>query len=345
MKTLETERLILRKFKEDDFAAVHSYASSKENTLYMLFGPNDDDETKTFIQSAIERAEETPITHYHYAVTLKSGVLIGSCDLHFQDDNGEIGWIIHRDYWKQGYGAELGNALLKLGFDDLGLRRIIATCDSENIGSSKLMEKIGMRREGLFYDYRPPHKGSSRAYGDELSYAILKDDWDIQKEIAYYNSLPCVFGDFIDVPALSDGEIYLVCTSKQTGDPEKKHVPGYEFAICKNGEKVGRINLRIGYGGGPYNSNLYYGGQVGYDVDEPYRGNGYAAKACSLLLPVAKAHGMVKLLITNNITNHASRRVCEKLGARLVRAARLPEWNDLYKEGQRFSNIYEWILP
>jgi len=172
----------------------------------------------------------------------------------------------------------------------------------------------------------------------------LKDEQEIKKEIAYYNSLPCVFNGFIDVPTLADDVIYLVCSEKQLGNPEKKHVPGYEFAICKDGEKVGRINLRIGYGGGFYNSNLYYGGQIGYDVDEAHRGNGYAVRACRLLLPVAKAHGMIKLLITNNITNHASMRVCEKLGARFVRVARLPEWTDLYKSGQRFSNIYEWNI-
>ena len=53
---------------------------------------------------------------------------------------------------------------------------------------------------------------------------------------------------------------------------------------------------------------------------------------------------MTKLLITNDISNNASRRVCEKLGARFIREACLPEWNDLYKEGQRFSNIFEWSL-
>ena len=50
---------------------------------------------------------------------------------------------------------------------------------------------------------------------------------------------------------------------------------------------------------------------------------------------------MTKLLITNNVTNTASRRVCEKLGAQFVRTVRLPEWTDLYKDGLRYNNIYE----
>ena len=174
---------------------------------------------------------------------------------------------------------------------------------------------------------------------------ILKDEWEAGKEIAYYKTLPVVFDDFIVLPELSDGVIHLVCTSKRQAIPEKKYVPAYDFAICKGSEKVGEINLRIGYGGfGPDESSLYYGGQIGYGVDEKYRGNGYAVRACQLLIPVAKAHGMIKLLITNDHTNTASRRVCEKLGARFVRLARLPEWHNLYQEGRRLSNIYEWSL-
>jgi len=347
MKIIETSRLTLRHIREEDFDAIHSYASSKENTVFMLFGPNDEAATRGFIQWAVKSGAETPVRNYQLAIILKdTNKLIGSCDLHIRDENhAEIGWILHQDYWKQGYGAEAGVALLTLGFDDLGIHRIIARCDAENEGSARLMEKIGMRKEGLFFDARPPHKLSARPFGDELAYAILKEEWEVQKEIAHYNALPCHFNGFIvNVPTLTNNDIYLVCTQKQLGNPEKKHVPGYEFAICKNGEKVGRIGLRIGYGGGEYNSNLYYGGQIGYEVDEAHRGNGYAVEACRLIAPIAKAHGMETLLITNNYTNTASRRVCEKLGAKLVRLARLPEWTDLYKEGQRFSNIYEWNI-
>ena len=167
----------------------------------------------------------------------------------------------------------------------------------------------------------------------------LNDELETQKEIHYYNSLPFVFNGFIDVPELSDGVIYLVCLEKNHGNPEKKYVPAYKFAVCKNGEKIGNIDLRIGYTDG-----LYYGGQIGYNIDEKYRGNGYAGRACRLLLPVIKAHNMKKLLITNNPANKASMRVCEKLGLKLLRVARLPQWHDLYKEDRHFSNIYEWSI-
>jgi RimJ/RimL family protein N-acetyltransferase len=231
----------------------------------------------------------------------------------------------------------MGIALQDFGFGELNLHRIIAHCDAENIASYRIMEKIGMRREGLFIEGRSANKSSDSMYGDELCYAILKDEWASQKEMKYYNTMPVRFDGFIDVPELSDGVIRLVCTSKDEADPIKKWVPSYNFAVCKGSEKIGGINLRIGYV-----DSLYFGGQIGYGIDGKYRGNGYAGRACRLLLPVAKAHGMVKLLITTNHTNTASQRVCEKIGAKLIRTARLPEWHDLYKEGRRFSNIYEW---
>ena len=340
MKPLETERLILRKFEVSDFVDAHSYASSNDNTVYMMWGPNSEDQTRAFINYAINKADETPCTNYQYAVTIKdTGKFIGAVNLALYGDEAEIGWILHRDYWRHGFGTEMGAEMLRLGFQDLNLHRILAHCDAENIGSYRLMEKIGLRREGLFLEGRQAHKHSDKKYGDELSYAILRDEWETQQEIKYYNALPFVFDDFIEVPELSDGVIYLVCTAKAPGNPEKKLVPEYKFLVCRRSEKIGGINLRVGYTDG-----LYFGGQIGYGIDEQHRGNGYAGRACQLLLPVAKAHGMKKLLITNDHANDASRRVCEKLGARFIRTARIAQWHDLYKEGRRFSNIFEWSV-
>lgn len=180
---------------------------------------------------------------------------------------------------------------------------------------------------------------------ERMAFERITDEAEIQKEIEYYNAMPYVFDGFFELPELSDGVIHLVCTAKKPAIPEKKYVPAYVFAVCKGSEKIGEVNLRVGYKGfGPDLSSLYYGGQIGYGIDEKYRGNGYAPRACRLLEPVIRAHGMKKLLITNELTNTASRRVCEKLGARFLRVAEIPEWHDLYKEGQRFVNIFEWSV-
>ena len=82
-----------------------------------------------------------------------------------------------RDRQKLGYGSELGRFLVDFGFGELGLHRLCAHCDAENYGSRRVMENIGMRREGLFLEARRPHKKSAMRFSDEYSYAMLRRDW------------------------------------------------------------------------------------------------------------------------------------------------------------------------
>ena len=128
---------------------------------------------------AILKANENPGKNYHYAAVLKdTNILVGACNISLRSEYyAEIGWILHRNYWKQGYGTEMGKALLKFGFEELNLHRIIACCDTENYGSFRVMEKIGMRREGVFIEARPANKLSDKQYGDEVWYGILKREW------------------------------------------------------------------------------------------------------------------------------------------------------------------------
>jgi len=103
MKPIKTERLILRQFTEDDFDAVHSYASLYENTIYMQWGPNDESETRAFIKNAIDgnnkRGSEK---NFYFAVTLKdSGGFIGACDIPVRGSEATLGWILHIDQWNE----------------------------------------------------------------------------------------------------------------------------------------------------------------------------------------------------------------------------------------------------
>jgi tagatose 1,6-diphosphate aldolase len=138
---------------------------------------------------------------------------------------------------------------------------------------------------------------------------------------------------FHDPGRLVDGDLELVLTAQLQGDPEKDWVPSYEFDMrhVDTGAKMGGIALRCGN----VPNIVLYAGHIGYGVDAPYRGHHYAARACKLLLPLARLHGLNPLWITCNPDNYASRRTCELAGAQLAEIVDLPVDNEMYLEGER----------
>jgi tagatose 1,6-diphosphate aldolase len=103
-------------------------------------------------------------------------------------------------------------------------------------------------------------------------------------------------------------------------------------------EIAGTISLRIGN-----TADLeLYAGHVGYGVYPPARGHHYAERACRLLLPIARAHGLRRLWITCNPDNYASRRTCERLGARFADVVAVPASHPLFQRGDKEKCRY-WI--
>jgi RimJ/RimL family protein N-acetyltransferase len=176
--TLETKRLLLRPLTADDFEAVHSWAGNPENTRYMAWGPNTEEDTKGFL-SAVKTGKD-------FAVVLKdTEKVIGSCGIYpdKNNDTAELGWILHRDYWKNGYGTELGGELIRHGFEDLKLRRIFAPCAAVNYGSCRVMERNGMRREALHV--KAFWARVDKEWIDEANYAILAEEYTRVNENVY----------------------------------------------------------------------------------------------------------------------------------------------------------------
>lgn len=146
---------------------------------------------------------------------------------------------------------------------------------------------------------------------------------------------------FLDTAFLKDEEIRLVLEKTVEADPAKDWLPAYHFAICDlAGTKMGACDLRIGH-----NARVYYGGGIGYRVEEPHRGHHYAGKACLLLFELARRHGMEYVIITCSPDNQPSRRTCEWLGGELLEIAELPEDNDMRMEdGETHKCIYRFYL-
>jgi ribosomal-protein-alanine N-acetyltransferase len=337
-QTVTTERLILRRFTvEDAVAMFDNWATDEKTVKYLLWEPHSSPDATRELLADWVKGYENPEC-YNWLIEYE-GKPIGSIGFHNISDrnhNCELGYCIGSVWWNKGIVTEAAKALIDYMFTETGMHKICAKHDTENIASGRVMQKCGMKHEGVLREHSCRRDGT---YGDMACYGILRDGWRTQKEIDEYISLPCFFDGFIDHPCLSDGEIELACTAKKPAIPEKNYVPAYGFDICKGGQRIGEINLRIGYTAG-----LYYGGNIGYGIDEAWRGHGYAAKACRLLAPVIKAHGMKKVVITNEKDNIASKRTCEKLGAKFIRIAALPEWTELYRDGQRHVNIFEWVV-
>ena len=177
MVLLHTPRLVLRDFRADDWRAVHAYASDPEVTRYMSWGPNDETASQAFVQAVMAGQNADPRQNYDLAITLKdNGKLIGGCGIYRRKfREGEMGYCLHRSYWSQGYMTEAAGALLEFAFTVEDYHRVYATCDPENIGSARVMEKIGMQREGRLRANML--KGSQ--WRDSLLYAIL--DWEWQE--------------------------------------------------------------------------------------------------------------------------------------------------------------------
>ena len=137
---------------------------------------------------------------------------------------------------------------------------------------------------------------------------------------------------FIDTGFLKNDEIQLKLEKTVEGNVEKDWVPAYHFAICnKEGTKMGVCDLRIGH-----NDKLYYGGNIGYRIEEEYRGNHYAGKACLLLFELARIHNLEYVIITCNPDNVASRKTCEYV--------ELPMDSDMRERGETQKCIFKFNI-
>ena len=145
---------------------------------------------------------------------------------------------------------------------------------------------------------------------------------------------------FLDTDFLKNDEIHLVLQRTAEEDAEKGWVPAYHFGICNHdGIAMGVCDLRIGH-----NEKLYYGGNIGYRVNEKYRGHHYAAKACLLLFELARRHQLEYVIVTCNPENAASRKTCEYAGGTLLEIVELPEDNDMRADGETHKCIYRFEL-
>lgn len=171
---METERLYLRPVKLADAVTIfETYANDLEVTRFATWVPHGTvAETRRYLQACEIAWREG--TAFPWAVMRKAdNKLIGSAELRIDDHKAEIGYLIARPLWGQGYASEAARALVDWAFAQEEIIRVWATCDAENLASARVLEKAGLAFEGRIQRWlrRPRKNGAAR---DVLFYAKVK---------------------------------------------------------------------------------------------------------------------------------------------------------------------------
>lgn len=174
MEKIITDRLIIRRFDQNDWQDLYEYLSDEEVVKYEPYDIFSEEQAK---EEAAKRSKDESF----YAVCLKENrKLIGNLYLCKGDfDTWELGYVFNRKYQGKGYATEGVKALLDYAFTHLGARRIIAMCNPQNERSWKLLERLHMRREGLLLQniYFKTDSNGAPIWLDTYEYAILKEEW------------------------------------------------------------------------------------------------------------------------------------------------------------------------
>lgn len=174
---LRTKRLILREFQADDWKPTHTY---QNDPRYLRFYDRDGmspADTQALIAAFLGFEAERPRRNTQLAILLAStGELIGNVGVRRESPDhpvADMGYELAPKHWGHGYATEAARAMRDWAFGDEGLARLHAHCIADNDASARVLEKLGMRREGLLRD----HVFQKGRFWDVLLYGILRDEW------------------------------------------------------------------------------------------------------------------------------------------------------------------------
>ncbi len=153
MVELETARLRLRQWREEDLDAYARICADPEVMRYMGGGPLTRDETERRVEKIVRSWEERGFGLW--AVEYKeTGTFIGRIGLQYHEEwpegehKTEVSWLLDRSFWGRGFATEGARASVRYGFEELGLERIISIALPQNLASRRVMEKTGLTLRG-----------------------------------------------------------------------------------------------------------------------------------------------------------------------------------------------------
>ncbi len=180
MTLLQTQRLTLRNLEPADCQAIIKFANDEAINRHLRFGSiSTESGAHEYIAKSLAASRQEPRLSYKLAMTVKPlHEMAGSCWLDIEDPdsrNASIGYFVDKKRWGRGLATEMVQALINYGFEQLHLHRIYGNCDAENPATRRVLEKVGMRQEGILRQ----HCLRSYGWADVCFYGILRSEWGV----------------------------------------------------------------------------------------------------------------------------------------------------------------------
>jgi RimJ/RimL family protein N-acetyltransferase len=179
---LRTERLLLRRYRQNHLGDLFEFANSPGWGRYLVNVPfpytRQDAERFLAMFMDTSKWEQQGILS-NFAIDL-DGKVIGEVYLNQQaydrqNDRAEIGYSLSSRHWGRGLMTEAAKAVMDWAFQAHGLNRMFASCDPRNVGSWRVMEKLGMKKEGVLRS----HVKWNGEFRDQLYYGIMRSEWEV----------------------------------------------------------------------------------------------------------------------------------------------------------------------
>jgi RimJ/RimL family protein N-acetyltransferase len=204
---ITTKRLALREFAPSDWMALRDYQSDPRYLEFYPWKSPDEVDTLHFVSDYIDWAREAPRLRIQLAIILKEeDRFIGTIGLRAKPDQPRVARLVYElnpHDWGKGFAQEAAAAMLKYGFDELGLHRVWSDTIEQNNRATIVLERLGFRREGRLRE----NKWMNDYWYDSLAYAILADEWRAVVEKAKSNATakPPLIAEVYDEYSAGDG--------------------------------------------------------------------------------------------------------------------------------------------
>ena len=180
MIAFETERLWLRPFCCEDLELILRLYTDSEILRYTPFDIMNREAAELHLAKIVRDWELDPQQSFEFAMIRKEdGAAVGRSHILIdqETDTGMIGWLLLKEHWGKHYALESGKALIHCCFETLGLHRVNAVCNPDNMASRRVLEQLGLRLEAYYRKKCRYQKNGVVSWEDELEYALLKKEF------------------------------------------------------------------------------------------------------------------------------------------------------------------------